>query len=322
VNYRPLGKTGLNVSEIGYGAWGIGGGLWHGESDAESIKALRRAVDLGMNFFDTALFYGDGHSERLIGALRRECREEILIATKIPPMNRKWPARDGTKLHDVFPASYIRECTETSLANLGVERIDVQQFHVWNDEWTDDEEWIEEVTRLRNEGKIRFLGISINNHEPHNAIKLIQSGRVDTVQVIFNIFDQSPEDALFPVCERFGIGVIARVPLDEGALTGKITPTTLFEEKEFRSWYFRGDRKAEVWERVRTLEPLMGPEASTLSELALRFCLHHRAVSTVIPGMRTVSHVEANCAASDGRALSAEIVERLRSHRWEKNYYR
>jgi len=322
MKYRSLGKTGLKVSEIGYGAWGIGGALWHGASDSESMKALNKAVDCGINFFDTALFYGDGHSERLIGKLLKERRDGLIVATKIPPKNLRWPAREGSSLREIFPASHIRESTEQSLRNLGVECIDLQQFHVWLDDWTDDQEWIEEVAKLREERKIRFLGISINNHEPRNALRLIRSGRVDTVQVIYNIFDQSPEDELFPECQRSGIGIIARVPFDEGALTGSVSPATRFEEKDFRNWYFRGDRKTEVWERVRHLEPLVGAEASTLAELALRFCLHHSALSTVIPGMRTESHVEANCALSDGRDLSAETVQELRKHRWKKNYYR
>lgn len=321
MRYRTLGKTNLPVSEISYGAWGIGGSLWQGSRDDESIRALHRAIDLGLNFIDTALAYGDGHSEQLVGGLLRERKERISVATKIPPKNQCWPARPGTPLNDAFPAPYIIECTERSLKNLRVDAIDLQQFHVWLDEWTDAPEWREAIAKLKKEGKIRWFGVSINDHQPWNALELAATGLLDSVQVIYNIFDQTPEKELFPYCLKHNIGVIARVPFDEGSLTGSITPASTFPEGDFRNNYFRGDRKQQVADRAAKLSTLLGPEAKTLSELALRFCLHHPAVSTVIPGMRRLTSVESNCAVSDGRPLSAELVDKLRAHAWERNFY-
>jgi aryl-alcohol dehydrogenase-like predicted oxidoreductase len=321
MRYRTLGKTGIQVSEIGFGAWGIGGELWQGADDKEALRTLARAADMGLNFIDTALAYGDGHSEQLVGAFLKESRERMVIATKIPPKNNQWPAKKGSRIGEVFPASHIVRSTEKSLKNLGIETIDIQQLHVWLDDWTDVPEWFDAISRLKADGKIRFFGVSINDHDPASALKITASGKVDTVQVIYNIFDQSPEEELFPLCLKRDIGVIARVPFDEGALTGAITPETTFPEKDFRSRYFRDDRKQQVHHRVGALTALLGSEARTLPELALRFCLHHTAVSTVIPGMRTVKHVECNCPLSDGRALSTDILEKLREHRWEKNFY-
>lgn len=321
MKYRQLGKTGLSVSEVGFGAWGIGGGLWQGGVDGESQRALEAASDHGVNFIDTALAYGRGHSEQLVGSFVKQRGKEIYIATKIPPKNGKWPAQPGSRLQDVFPAAYIRECTEKSLKNLGVDRIDVQQFHVWNDEWTDEPEWLDTITKLKEEGKIRFFGVSINDHQPENALRLIQSGNVDTVQVIYNIFDQSPRRRLFDVCREHKIGVIVRVPFDEGALTGNISPETTFPEGDFRNRYFRGERKKEVEGRIAKLKPLLGEEAQSLPELALRFCLQPDAVSTVIPGMRTVSHVEKNVSVSDGRKLSDQLTALLSNHVWDRNFY-
>jgi aryl-alcohol dehydrogenase-like predicted oxidoreductase len=321
MNYRKLGRTEIVVSEIGFGAWGIGGALWKGSQDDESVRALHKAIDLGVNFFDTALAYGQGHSERLIASVLRGRRERIYVATKIPPKNGEWPARSGSKLRDVFPYDYVIHCTERSLRNLRSETIDLQQFHVWNDDWTDDAEWSDAIAKLKEEGKIRLFGVSINDHQPENALKLGESGKADTFQVIYNIFDQSPEEKLFPFCRKNGIGVIVRVPFDEGSLTGSVTPETTFPAGDFRERYFQGDRKREVFERVRQLKGLLDGEAGTLPELALRFVLNNPAVSTVIPGMRRVPNVEANCKVSDGRRLSEKLVAQLRKQRWERNFY-
>ncbi len=318
---RDLGSTGFTVSEVGYGAWGIGGGLWKGSQDDASRLALRRAVDLGVTFIDTALAYNDGHSERLVGEVRRETGQPIVVATKIPPKNGRWPAADGTPLREAFPASYIRACTEKSLKNLGVDSIDVQQFHVWSDAWASDHEWQDEVRKLKEEGKVRQWGISINDHQPSNVLKTLETGLISTVQVIYNIFDQSPEERLFPACASQGIGVIVRVPFDEGGLLGTITPETKFEPSDFRANYFRGARKKQVQERNDRLRLLLGDEAQTLPELALRFILSHPAVSTVIPGMRTSRNVEANCSVSDGRPLSKELLGKLSEHGWQRNFY-
>ena len=321
MEYRKLGSTGIEVSEIGYGAWGIGGSQWGGADDDESIQALNRAIDLGLNFIDTALAYGDGRSERVVGQVVRERPETIHVATKVPPKNLTWPARAGTPVGEVFPADHIRACAERSLANLGLERIDLLQLHAWSDEWTDQGDWREAVDELRSSGRIAHFGVSINDHQPANALRLIESGAVDSVQVIYNVFDQSPEDALFPACRERGVGVIARVPLDEGGLTGTIGPDTEFPRGDFRSTYFGGDRKREVQERVRAITGDLGIADDELAEIALRFVLSDPTVSTVIPGMRSTRNVERNVAVSDGRGLPDGRREQLRAHRWVRDFY-
>lgn len=323
MKYRTFGRTGLEVSEIGYGAWGIGGIQWKGGEDDESISALHRAIELGLNFIDTALAYGEGHSEQLVGKVLRERSEQILVATKIPPKNQVWPARSGHSLDDVFPYDYAIACTEQSLRNLGVERIDLQQFHVWNPEWVQREEWRRAIEDLKASGKVRFFGISINDHQPDSALSIIETGLIDSVQVIYNIFDQSPQINLFPLCHKHNIGVIARVPLDEGALTGTIREDTVFDPNEFRAIYFRGDHKKQVVEHVDALLADLHSAGVTqpLAEVALRFCLSHPAVSTVIPGMRKVRHVESNCALSDQGSLHEPLVELLQHHAWAKDFY-
>lgn len=321
MNYRILGRTGLQVSEIGYGAWGIGKGMWIGAADEESVKALNKAFDLGLNFVDTALVYGDGHSEGLVGQTIKKRSERIYVATKIPPKNYQWPARSGVAANEAFPADHVIESTETSLKNLKLDSIDVQQFHVWSDEWADEGDWLEAIQKLKRQGKIKFFGISINDFQPENAVRLIETGVLDTVQVIHNIFEQAPEDKLFPACERHGVGVIVRVPFDEGSLTGKITPETTFDSADFRSRYFRGDRKQQVYERVQKIVSDVGITLDELPETALRYVLSHKAVSTVIPGMRSVRNVERNCQIADGKGLPQDQVQKLKAHRWEHNFY-
>jgi len=321
MNHRRLGRTGLEVSEVGYGAWGIGGSGWLGAQDDESLRALELALDSGINLIDTALGYGDGHSEELVGQAVRSRSETVYVATKIPPKNRLWPARAGTHADEAFPADHVRACTEQSLRNLGLEAIDVQQFHVWDDAWVDQGDWREAIEDLRREGKIRFFGVSINDPEPANALGLIRAGLADTVQVIYNAFDQSPEDELFPACREHDVGVLARVPLDEGGLTGRITPDTEFPEGDFRARYFRDDRKREVHERAQAIADDLGVGEDGLAELALRYILSAPEVSSVIPGMRSVRNVERNVAVADGRGLDPGQVERLKAHRWVRNFY-
>ncbi len=319
MKYRVLGRTGYQVSEIGYGAWGIGKNMWVGADDDQSLRALHSAVDGGLNFIDTALVYGNGHSERIVGAFVKERKERIIVATKVPPKNFRWPARG--QLVEAFPADHIVKSTHESLRNLAVDTIDLLQLHVWDPSWIAHDEWYETLCRLRDEGKIRYFGVSVNDHLPGSAVELVRSGKIDTVQVIYNIFDQKPEEELFPACHEMNVGVIVRVPLDEGALTGKITPETTFPKKDWRNRYFEGDRKKQVYERALRLETLLGQEAASLPELALRFCLHHPDVGTVIPGMRKLGHVASNLAVSDGRRLSAGLLTKLRAHAWEKNFY-
>jgi aryl-alcohol dehydrogenase-like predicted oxidoreductase len=315
---RVLGRTGIEVSEIGYGAWGIGGKMWQGGTDDESVLALRRAFELGVNFIDTALAYGEGHSERLLAGI---APPSIHIATKVPPKNRVWPARPGIGIKEVFPYDYIVSCTEESLRNLKRDYVDLQQLHVWNPEWIHDDDWRRAFEDLKKSGKIRFVGVSINNHDPDSVIELMKSGLIDTVQVIYNIFDQSPEACLLPLAQDLEIGVLARVPLDEGALAGTIQEDTQFEKDDFRGWYFRDGRKKEVVEHVNALQADLDPADGSLPQIALRYCLSNLAVSTVIPGMRRVRNVEANVAASDAGPLPLDLQAILKKHAWNKNYY-
>jgi len=316
MHYRTFGRTGWSVSEIGYGMWGMGG--WTGSDDEESMNSLRRAVELGSNFFDTAWGYGEGHSERLLGRLIKEFPDrDLFMATKIPPKNFTWPSRRGFTLDDCFPPDHIRAYAEKSLANLDVERIDLLQFHVWEDAWARDERWQKAMGRLKEEGLVRAIGISINRWEPWNGLETLETGLIDAVQVIYNIFDQAPEDELFPLCRERNIAVIARVPFDEGTLTGNLTLDSTWPEGDWRNTYFVPENLKASVERAEALKPLV-PEGMTMPEMALRWILGEPTVSTIIPGMRKLRHVEANIAASDGRALDPALRERLRAHRWDR----
>lgn len=322
MKYRTLGRTGFHISEIGYGAWGIGGNQWIGGSDEESAHALHRAMELGVNFIDTALAYGDGHSEKLVGRAIREAKHRMYVATKVPPKNKLWPARPGIGIERVFPYDYILHCVDESLHNLKVEALDLLQLHVWNPEWFPREEWRRAFEELKTAGKVRAVGVSINDHQPDSALELVRSGSIDAVQVIYNIFDQSPENQLFPLTKQMNVGVLARVPFDEGSLTGNITEDTAFHPKEFRSFYFRGDRKKEVVEHVHALQKDLDGIDGSLPEIALRFTITNPAVTTVIPGMRSVRNVELNTAVSDKGPLDAATLGILRRHVWDKDYYR
>ncbi len=316
MQYRTFGRTGWRVSEIGYGMWGMAG--WTGSDDEESRRSLDRAVELGCTFFDTAWAYGDGRSERLLGdLLKRHRGKQLYVATKIPPKNRKWPARDEYTLDEVFPAEYIREYTEKSLKNLGVETMDLQQFHVWTDAWASDERWQRAVSELKEQKLVRAIGISINRWQPANVLAALATGLVDSVQVVYNVFDQAPEDELFPECQRRNIAVIARVPFDEGSLTDTLTPESHWPEGDFRNIYFQPENLKNTLERVAALRPIV-PAGISMPELALRRILAHPAVSTVIPGMRKLHHVEQNLAASDGRPLAPALLAELRRHRWDR----
>ena len=321
MQYRRLGKTGWQVSEIGFGAWGIGRSFWVGADDTESLAALHASIDAGVNFIDTALVYGDGHSETLVGQVVRERKERIYVATKVPPLNEHWPALSADRASDCFPPEHILKSTEQSLRSLKLDCVDLQQLHVWRDEWMEDQRWLEALQKLKQQGKVRAIGVSINDHEPETALKLVASGVIDTVQVIYSIFDQSPNDALLPACIKHDVGVLARCPFDEGALTGFITAGTTFPPGDWRHSYFKEDRKVQVEARVEPLKKLLGSELKTLPELALRYCLAHPAISTVIPGMRTRKHVMSNCSVSDGRRLSDGLLAKLKSHAWRKNFY-
>lgn len=321
MHYRKLGRANFDVSEIGYGAWGIGGEQWLGGEDDESLRALHRAIELGLNFIDTALAYGEGHSEQLVGKVVREAPGKVWVATKIPPKNLLWPARPGIGIDQVFPYDYIVQCTEQSLRNLDVEIIDLQQLHVWNPEWIDCDEWRRGFEDLKKSGKVRAVGISINDHDPDSALEIVKTGLIDSVQVIYNIFDQTPETNLFPLTRQMNVGVLARVPFDEGSLTGTITEQTTFPKGDFRNWYFRGDRKKQVVERVEALKKDVEGVEGSLAEISLRFCISNPAVSSVIPGMRKVRNVESNCVVSDKGPLPRPVLERLKKHAWDRNFY-
>ena len=316
MRYRTFGRLGWRVSEVGYGMWGMGG--WTGSDDEESRGALDLAVQLGCNFFDTAWAYGAGHSERLLGELlRRQAARRLYVATKIPPKNRSWPSRRDDPLEAVFPPDYIREYAELSLENLGTDRIDLLQFHVWEDAWARDERWQRAMDDLRREGLIEGIGISVNRWEPWNALETLRTGQVDSVQVIYNIFDQAPEDELFPLCAELNVAVIARVPFDEGTLTGNLTRESRWPEGDWRNTYFVPENLDASVARADALRPLV-PEGSTMAEMALRFILSNPAVSTVIPGMRKPAHVRSNLAVADGVGLPSELIEALREHRWDR----
>jgi aryl-alcohol dehydrogenase-like predicted oxidoreductase len=291
---------------------------WTGSDDEQSLASLDRAVALGCNFFDTAWAYGDGHSERLLGrTLARHPDKRLYVATKIPPRNRRWPARPEYPLEDVYPPDYIREYTELSLRNLGVSTLDLQQFHVWSDTWAGDARWQRAASKLKDDGLVRAIGISINRWQPANVLRALDTGLVDAVQVVYNLFDQNPEDELFPACRDKNIAVIARVPFDEGSLTGTLTADTRWPEGDFRNLYFRPDNLVPTLARIERLRPAV-PDGMTMPELALRHILQHPDVSTVIPGMRKLEHVEANLGVSDGRPLPGALMEELRRHRWDR----
>jgi len=313
---RTYGRTGWKVSEVGYGMWGMG--AWSGADDEESLASLGVAIARGCNFFDTAWIYGNGRSERVLGEARRTYpHAPMFLATKIPPKNMRWPAGGDAPISEVYPRDHVREYTEKSLRNLGVESLDVQQFHVWSDQWADSDEWRVAIRAMKDEGLVRSFGISVNRFEPNNVLKALKTGLVDSVQVVYNIFDQSAEDELFPYCHAHGIAVIARVPFDEGSLTDTLTLDAHWPEGDFRNMYFTADNLRATLPRVARLRPLL-PEGMDLPELALRFILEHPAVSTTIPGMRKKAHVEKNLAVSDGEKLPPRLHDALRNHRWDR----
>ncbi|MBN2472230.1 MAG: aldo/keto reductase [Anaerolineae bacterium] len=316
MEYRRFGRLDWQVSEIGYGMWGMAG--WTGSDDDESLQSLHRAVERGVNFFDTAWAYGDGHSEHLLGELVRAYPDRRLyLASKIPPKNRVWPSKSHFDLMDVFPPEYIREYAEKSLENIGVDRLDLLQFHVWEDAWAEDERWQRAVQDLRSEGLVTGMGVSVNRWEPDNTLATLRTGLIDAVQVIYNIFDQAPEDNLFPLCQELDVAVIARVPFDEGTLTGTLTKDARWPEGDWRNTYFVPENLNASVDRAEALRPLI-PAGMTMPEMALRFILANPAVSTIIPGMRKLRHVEMNTATSDGAALPPELVAKLRAHRWDR----
>ncbi len=316
MQYRRFGRTNWNVSEIGYGMWGLAG--WTGADNQEVDQALARAIELGCNFFDTAWGYGNGKSEEILGkVVKQNPDKKLYIATKIPPKNFKWPSKPEYKLADCFPASHIIEYTEKSLKNLNVESIDLQQFHVWEDNWANQDEWKTAVEKLKREGKVNHFGISVNRWEPDNVLGTLRTNLIDAVQVIYNIFDQAPEDNLFPLCRELDIAVIARVPFDEGTLTGTLTKETVFPKDDWRATYFVPENLNSSVDHADALRPLI-PAGMTMAEMALRFILCNSDVHTIIPGMRKVRNVNANIGTSDGKRLAESLHAKLKDHRWDR----
>jgi aryl-alcohol dehydrogenase-like predicted oxidoreductase len=316
MRYRRFGRLDWKVSEVGYGMWGIGG--WAGADDEESFRSLQRAVDLGCNFFDTAWAYGDGRSEKLLGKLvRANPGKRLYTATKIPPKNLEWPSRREYSLDDCFPPDHIKEYVNKSLENLGLDSLDLIQFHTWEDEWEEDHRWVKAIEELRSQGMIHAVGISINRWEAWNGVRAVRSGLVDAVQVIYNIFDQNPEDDLFPACKEMDVAIIARVPFDEGTLTGTLTKDSTWPAGDWRNTYFVPENLQASVEHAEALKPVV-PKDMTMPEMALRFILDNPLVSTVIPGMRKTAHVEANLAVSDAPSLTQDLHAQLKSHRWDR----
>lgn len=316
MKYRKLGRTGFEVSDISYGLWGMSG--WSGSDDKQSLDSLQMSVDAGCNFFDTAWAYGNGKSDGLLGdTMAKNSEKRLYAASKIPPANLKWPALPKYKYRDVFSADHVFKYADLIRKKLRVDSIDLLQFHVWDDSWTDDPEFRSTVETLKDGGWIRHFGLSLNRWEPENGIKAMRTGLVDAVQVIYNIFDQAPEDELFPLCQELNVGVIARVPLDEGSLGGKMTMETRFPKSDWRSGYFGPENLANTIERVEKLKAIV-PAEMTLPEMALRFILSHPAVSTTIVGMRSAEHVRQNVAASDAPPLDSALLTELKKHRWDR----
>jgi len=316
MKYRKLGRTDFNVSEIAYGVWGMSS--WAGSDDQQSRESLKLSAELGCNFFDSAWAYGEGKGDTFVGELKRSHHgSSLFVASKIPPMNRKWPASSRDQYAHVFPDEQVFKYVDLILGKTGLPRLDLLQFHVWDDSWADEKEFRKTVSKLKSDGLIRAFGLSLNRWEPQNGIRAIRTGLVDTVQVIYNIFDQSPEDQLFPVCREMNIGVIARVPLDEGGLSGKLTPETTFAKDDWRAGYFNPENLRATLERVEPLEAIL-PKNMTLPEMALRFILSNPVVSTMIVGMRKPEHVRQNMAVSDAGPLSADLLAELKKHRWDR----
>jgi aryl-alcohol dehydrogenase-like predicted oxidoreductase len=320
MNYRTLGRTGLKVSEIGFGAWTIGG-AWGTQDDSDSLAALHRAIDLGVNFIDTAAGYGGGKSERLIGQVIRERSERIYVATKTQPDKGPWPPSPYCRAAERYSEAYVRENVEQRLKNLGVDCIDILQLHTWTRAWNSHPTPLEVLRKLRDEGKIRCIGISTPEHDQNSLIELMRGGWLDVVQVIYNIFEQEPAAQFLPAAAESDVGVIVRCAFDESSLTGKFTEQTRFEDGDFRNNFFAGDRLASTVRRVEKVRETLAGSGHTMPAAALKFVLAHPAVSTVIPGMRNISQVNANTGVCDSPAMTRELQERLHEHSWIRAFW-
>ncbi len=322
MEYRILGKTNLKISAIGFGAWAIGGNMWGPQDDNDSIMALHKALDLGVNFIDTAAAYGNGHSEKIIGKVlkdRKDKNEKIYIATKIPPL--MWPPSPTSHAKDAFPQETIISYVEQSLKNLQIDCIDLIQLHSWRENWTNDTEWYETLVNLKKEGKVNFIGVSVHDNMEDEALGLIETGRIDTIQVVYNALSQTPRKNLFPKAIKYNIGIIARVPLAYGALSGKFTKDTTFPDNDFRKGKYTGEGLNNILKKVEEFKNIVSTnEREKLVSAALHFVLSHNAVSTTIPGIRNTKQAEENCSIFDKgldkgfdkeKLVSKEIIEKL-----------
>jgi len=321
VKYRPFGKHGVQVSEIGFGAWAIGGS-WGPQSEEDSLSALNRALDLGVNFIDTAAGYGSGKSERIIGRVLRERGDATThVATKTPPAPGTWPPSPYDVAEERYSAAYLRQNVEERLECLGTERIDLLQLHTWTRAWNRDPTPFEHLRKLQQVGKLGLIGISTPEHDQNAVIDLMRGGHVDAVQVIYNLFEQEPAAELLDVAGETGTGIIVRVAFDEGVLTGKFTKETSFAEDDFRRNYFAGDRLERAVSRTEEIRADIEGTGLTLPQVALKFALAHPAVSTVIPGMRNAAQAEANCGVSDLPDIPEELLIKLRRHNWRRAFW-
>ena len=325
MKYRPFGKHPFACSEIGFGAWAIGGS-WGAQADTDSLAALHRALDLGVNFIDTAAGYGDGRSERLIGQVLRERaaagkKEKVFVATKTPPAAGLWPPSPYCRADERYAEKYLRENISTRLACLGAQKLDLLQLHTWTRAWNRNPTPFKVLRQLQREGLVGLIGVSTPEQDQNSVIDLMRGGWVDSVQVIYNLFDQEPAAELLDVAHEHGVGIIVRVAFDEGVLTGKFTPETKFAADDFRAKYFEGDRLARAIAHTEEIRRDLAGSGFTLAEAALKFVLAHPAVTTVIPGIRNVAQADANCGVSDSPGLPRELLERLRRHNWRRGVW-
>ena len=319
MNHREFGRIG-RVSEIGFGAWAIGGS-WGEQKEEDSTAALHRALDLGCTFIDTAAGYGNGRSERIIGKVLKERKERVFVATKTPPSPGPWPPTPYCRAEERYSESYLRANVEERLRELGTERIDLLQLHTWTRAWNREPRPFETLRKLQAEGKIRFIGLSTPEHDQNSVIDLMRGGWLDAVQVIYNVFEQEPAAELLPVAQETNVGVIVRVVFDEGVLAGRYTKNTRFGEGDFRRSYFAGDRLERAVARVEKVRGEIEGSGLALPQAAIQFALAHPAVSTVIPGIRSVAQAEANCAVSDLSPMPDALILRIRKHAWLRAFW-
>jgi aryl-alcohol dehydrogenase-like predicted oxidoreductase len=324
LQYRTLGQTGWQVSEIAFGGWQLGGD-WGAVDDRASIRTLHHSFDRGINFVDTAELYGAGHSEEVIGeALSQWSGDRIYVATKVQPTVWPDPDDDDPQMRGRYPRWHLRSAVEQALRRLRVERIDLFQLHGWFASGVQALDWLETLNELRVEGKIEYAGVSLRDYRPDEGVDAAALGLVSSIQVVFNLFEQRPAERLFPAGAATDTAFIARVPFDSGSLIGHWTEAT------YSTWapgsvphtLFRGDRFTETLQRANKLKDMCAPYYPTLAEAAMRFTLSSPQVKTVIPGMKNEAEVDMNVAYSDGQQFPSELLEKVATHNWPRNYYK